>query len=71
MRCALLSVLSLLLAACSSSSTKASTGRTQHEADSVIANSQLPGAAVAKKALDVADSSRNRIAAQDSAAQAP
>jgi hypothetical protein len=71
MRRAFLGVLPVLLTACSSSSTKASTGRTQHEADSVIANSQVPGAAVAKKALDIADSSRHRVAAQDSAAQAP
>ncbi len=63
---ALLSV--VLLPACSSS-TKASTGRTQRESDSVIANSAAPGAAVAKKALDVSDSARARAAAQDTAAQ--
>lgn len=65
-RLAFLMALSLL--ACSSS-TKASTGRTQHEADSVIANSEVPGAPVAKKALDLADSSKARVAAQDSVAQ--
>lgn len=53
-----------------SDGTKASTGRTQHEADSVIAHSQLPGAPVARKALDLADSSRARVARQDSVAQA-
>lgn len=61
-------LLALPLVACSNS-TKASTGRTQHEADSVIANSQAPGAPVAKKALDLADSSQARVAAQDSVAQ--
>jgi hypothetical protein len=49
--------------------TKASTGRTQRESDSVVANSQLPGASTAKKAMDISDSSRARVAAQDSAAQ--
>jgi hypothetical protein len=49
---------------------KTSTGRTQHETDSVVANSQLPGAPVAKKAMDLADSSRARVARQDSVAQA-
>lgn len=67
-RLALLSALTLV--ACSNG-TKASTGRTQHESDSVIANSALPGAPVAKKALDLADSSQARRAAQDSAAQSP
>jgi len=62
-------ILSLALVACSGG-TKASTGRTQHESDSVIANSQVPGAPVAKKALDLADSSRARAATQDSIAQA-
>ena len=62
-------LLALALAGCSSG-TKASTGRTQHEADSVIANSEVPGAPVAKKALDLADSSRTRSARQDSVAQA-
>jgi len=53
------------------SKTTAGTGRTEHERDSVIGQSQLPGAPVVKKALDVADSSRNRVAQEDSAAAAP
>lgn len=51
-----------------SSSTKASTGRTEHETDSVIAHSEVPGASAVKKAMDTADSSRNRVASQDSIA---
>jgi hypothetical protein len=65
-----LSLLLVPLLACSSSP-KTSTGRTERETDSVIGQSQLPGAPVVKKALDAADSSRNRIAAQDSIATAP
>jgi hypothetical protein len=59
------------LAAACQSKTTAGTGRTEHERDSVIGQSQLPGAPVVKKALDVADSSRNRVAQEDSAAAAP
>lgn len=65
-----LSLLVLPLLACSSS-TKASTGRTERETDSVIGQSQLPGAPVVKKALDASDSSRTRIAEQDSIGTAP
>lgn len=50
------------------SSTKTSTGRTERETDSVIGQSQLPGAPVVKKALDAADSSRTRVATEDSIA---
>lgn len=57
-----------LLTGCSGG-TKASTGRTQRESDSVVANSQLPGAATVKKAMNLSDSARARVAAQDSAAQ--
>jgi len=53
------------------SKTTAGTGRTEHERDSVIGQSKLPGAPVVQKALDVADSSRNRVAQEDSAAAAP
>ena len=66
----LLSLALLTVVACSSS-TKASTGRTERETDSVIANSSAPGAPVAKKALDAADSSRTRVAREDSLANAP
>lgn len=58
------------IVACSNKTT-AGTGRTEHERDSVIAQSKAPGAGVVKKALDVADSSHNRVAGQDSAALAP
>ena len=60
--------LPLLLVLGCSSSTKASTGRTEHETDSVIAHSEVPGASAVKKAMATADSSRNRVAAQDSIA---
>ena len=61
--------LAIVITACSSS-TKASTGRTERETDSVIGQSQVPGAPVVKKALDASDSARSRIAAQDSIAAA-
>ncbi len=60
----------LLVTSCQSKTT-AGTGRTEHERDSVIGQSKLPGAPVVQKALDVADSSRNRVAQEDSAAAAP
>lgn len=63
-------LLLLPLMSCSSS-TKASTGRTERETDSVIAHSEVRGASTAKKAMDVADSSRNRVASQDSIATGP
>jgi len=66
----LLLLASLGTTACSSKTT-AGTGRTEHERDSVIAQSKAPGAGVVKKALDVADSSHNRVASEDSAAAAP
>lgn len=55
----------LLLAACSSS-TRTSTGRTERETDSVIGQSQVPGAAAVQKSLDTSDSLRARTAQQDS-----
>ncbi|HEY7682187.1 MAG TPA: hypothetical protein VH879_06055 [Gemmatimonadales bacterium] len=70
MRTRWLALLSLALLACSSS-TKASTGRTERETDSVIANSQVPGASAVKQALNAADSESGRIAKQDSIAAAP
>jgi hypothetical protein len=65
-----LPLLALPFLACSSG-TKASTGRTERETDSVIGQSQLPGAPVVKRALDASDSSRTRIAEQDSIGTAP
>lgn len=55
----------LCLAACSSS-TRTSTGRTERETDSVIGQSQLPGAAAVQQSLDASDSLRARTALQDS-----
>lgn len=62
-----LPLLLLPVTACSSN-TKASTGRTEHETDSVIAHSAVPGAPAVKKAMDAADSSRSRVGVQDSIA---
>ena len=47
------------------------TGRTERERDSVIGESSVPGAGAVKKALEVSDSSRSRVASEDSAAAAP
>jgi hypothetical protein len=58
------------LAACSNHET-AGTGRTERERDSLIGQSKVPGGSAVKRALDVADSSHNRIAREDSAAAAP
>ena len=65
-----LSLLVLPVLACSSSA-KTSTGRTERETDSVIGQSQIPGATAVKKALEVSDSSRTRVAESDSIAGTP
>jgi type IV pilus biogenesis protein CpaD/CtpE len=62
----LLAGLLLTLAGCSST-TKTSTGRTERETDSVIGQSQVPGAPAVRKALEASDSARGRVAAEDSA----
>jgi hypothetical protein len=63
-RQSLYSALLVTVVACSSS-TKASTGRTERETDSVIGQSQVPGAPAVRKALETSDSARARVAAQD------
>ena len=68
---AFVTIASCIVTTACQSKTTAGTGRTEHERDSVIGQSQVPGAPVVKKALDVADSSRNRVAQEDSAAAAP
>jgi hypothetical protein len=55
----------LCLAGCGSSS-RTSTGRSAHETDSVIGQSQLPGAEGVEKAMGASDSLRARTARQDS-----
>lgn len=60
----------LLACAACSSRTKTSTGRSERETDSVIAESAVPGAPVVKKALAAQDSSRARAATEDSIASA-
>lgn len=59
-----------LVAGCKSS-VSAGTGRTERERDSLIGQSQLPGAAVVGKALQASDSAAARRAAQDSATASP
>ena len=63
-------LLALVLAGCRSSTT-AGTGRSEHERDSVLGHSQMPGAKAVKKALDVQDSARARAAAFDSVGTTP
>jgi hypothetical protein len=67
MRTRWLPLLLLPTLACSSGA-KSSTGRTEREADSVIGQSQLPGAHGVKAAMDAQDSARARAAAVDSLA---
>jgi hypothetical protein len=67
MRIHWLPVLLVPVLACSSN-TKASTGRTERETDSVIAHSKAPGAPAVQKALDASDSARARVAKEDSIA---
>jgi Spy/CpxP family protein refolding chaperone len=62
---------SALAATACQSKTAAGTGRTERERDSVIGQSKIPGAGGVQKALDVADSSRNRVAREDSIATSP
>ncbi len=62
---------SLLLTAACGSSTRTSTGRSEREADSVIANSAVPGASVVGKAMTVADSTSNQAHLADSIGSAP
>lgn len=69
MRHAIVLTVLVACAACSST-TRTSTGRTEHETDSVIGQSAVPGAPVVKKALDMQDSSRARVAAMDSTVSA-
>jgi hypothetical protein len=58
-------LLALLLGTGCSADHKTSTGRTQREADSVIGQSNIPGASGVKNAMDSQDSARARAAALD------
>lgn len=68
MRSLLLLALVLLSSGCASGN-KTSTGRTERERDSVIANSKVPGAPAVKKSMAAADSAAARVQAQDSIAR--
>lgn len=61
-------LLALLVAGCASGN-KTSTGRTERERDSVIANSKVPGAPAVKKSMAAADSAAARVQTQDSIAR--
>jgi hypothetical protein len=60
---------SLLLIAACGQGTKASTGRTEREADSVIANSKVPNARAVGSAMRAADTASARNAAVDTVGQ--
>lgn len=62
-----LCILSTTLAC--TSGNKSSTGRTEREKDSVIANSKVPNAQAVKKSMEVADSTSARVKLQDSIAR--
>jgi hypothetical protein len=65
-------LLFLALVACAKDDTQeTTTTRTQREKDSILANSQIPGARAVKKAFNVADSASLRQAKIDSAQQNP
>lgn len=58
----------LWVTACTSGP-KTSTGRTEREADSVIGQSQLPGAQGVQKAMEAQDTARGQAAALDGVGQ--
>ena len=62
-----LAVLTVLSLACSSTD-RTSTGRTERETDSVIGQSQVPGAGAVQKAMSAQDSGAARAARVDSIA---
>lgn len=59
----------LLTTLACASGNKTSTGRTEREKDSVIANSKVPNAPAVKKSMAVADSASARVQVQDSIAK--
>ena len=66
------SVLLLLAAgACAKDDTQQTTTRTQREKDSILANSQIPGARAVKKTMTVADSAAARQARIDTSQENP
>ncbi|MEP6572797.1 MAG: hypothetical protein ABJD11_08875 [Gemmatimonadota bacterium] len=69
-RLATIATLGLLLAGCHSCTT-AGTGRTEHERDSVLGQSKVPGASVVQKANAAQDSARARVGREDSMATSP
>jgi hypothetical protein len=65
-------LLFLALAACTQQDTQQSSStRTQHEKDSILAGSQIPGAKAVKKTMTVADSAAARQARIDTSQQNP
>jgi len=64
-------VLSLLLLATGCQGRPADSAGSQHERDSILAQSKIPGARAVKRALEVNDSARARALLEDSVATAP
>jgi hypothetical protein len=64
-------LLTLALAACAREDTQQTSTRTQREKDSILANSQIPGARAVKKTLTTTDSVAARAARIDSAQESP
>jgi hypothetical protein len=61
----------LVLGACAKTDTQQTSTRTEREKDSILANSQIPGAKAVKKTMTTADSVAARAARMDTAQQNP
>lgn len=64
-------IVALALAGCSKDEPEVRPVRTQREKDSILANSQIPGAKAVKRAMISADSATARQARLDTAQQNP
>jgi len=70
-RFAITAALLTLLGGCAKESEQTTSTLSQREKDSILANSQIPGARAVKKTLTTADSAAARQARIDSAQQNP
>lgn len=64
-------IVALALAGCTKDEPEVRPVRTQREKDSILANSQIPGAKAVKRAMKSADSAAARQARLDTAQQTP
>lgn len=64
-------IAALALAGCGKDEPEVRPVRTQREKDSILANSQIPGAKAVKRAMKSADSATARQARLDTAQQSP